>query len=232
VDGRLEDWSAAEWVTIDDRGTSANFDSNSKPYGVKAALAVSGNRLYAAFRTGDPKLLLNSGDAVAPFKTGGALDIMLGVDPKADPERRAPVEGDERLLITKVGDSTQAVIYRARVPGTKNPIPFSSPSRTITIDEVRDVSDQVILAGVGGDYEWSVPLSVLGLEPKDGLAIRGDIGVLRGNGFQTLQRVTWHDKATAITSDVPSEAELKPRLWGELMFRRDAENPGAKPREE
>jgi hypothetical protein len=54
------------------------------------------------------------------------------------------------------------------------------------------------------------------------MPIRGDIGVPRGNGFQTLQRVYWKDKATGVTSDVPSEAELAPALWGELSFQ--AEN--------
>ena len=31
---------------------------------------------------------------------------------------------------------------------------------------------------------------------------------------QTTQRVYWNNKATAITADVPSEAELTPKLWG------------------
>jgi hypothetical protein len=52
---------------------------------VTAALAIAGNRLYAAFRTGDRDLLRNSGETVnAPFKTGGALDLMLGVGEESD----------------------------------------------------------------------------------------------------------------------------------------------------
>ena len=53
-----------------------------------------------------------------------------------------------------------------------------------------------------------------GARPEVMQAIKGDIGILRGNGFQTLQRVYWNNKATAITADVPSEAELTPKLWG------------------
>jgi hypothetical protein len=35
-----------------------------------------------------------------------------------------------------------------------------------------------------------------------------------GAGGQTTQHVYRTNKATAITSDVPSEAELTPKLWG------------------
>jgi hypothetical protein len=107
-----------------------------------------------------------------------------------------------------------AQLFRAVVPGTKEPVPFSSPWRTVTLDKVEDVSEEVELAGQDGNYEFSIPLSVLGLELKPGDRIKGDLGVLRGNGFQTLQRVYWSNKATGITADVPSEAELTPRLWG------------------
>jgi len=218
VDGKLDDWNGAQWATIDDRGTRAWFDSNSKPYDVKAAVAVANGHLFAAFQTGDPQLLRNAGDAIAPFKTGGALDLMLATDPSADPARLGPVPGDERLLITLVEGKTKAVLYRAVVPGAQHPVPFSSPWRTVTMDQVQDVSDQVRLASAEGNYEVSVPLAVLGLNPSPGLQVRGDVGILRGNGFQTLQRVYWHNKATAITSDVPSEAELTPQLWGTWRF--------------
>jgi hypothetical protein len=230
VDGKLDDWAGSDWAVIDRRGTAANFNSDSKPYDITAAVTIAGDRLYAAFRTQDAELLKNSGETPnAPFKTGGCLDLMLGTNAGADPKRSRPVAGDERLLVTQNKGATRAFIYRAVVPGTKEPVPFSSPWRTITIDQVEDVSVQVQLAaGVekdekgktkGAFYEVSVPLSVLGLTPAEGQAIKADIGILRGNGFQTLQRVYWNNKATAITADVPSEAELTPALWGKWQFK-------------
>ncbi len=81
-----------------------------------------------------------------------------------------------------------------------------------------DVSEQVTLAGADGNYELSVPLAALGLKPSAGLTVKGDLGLLRGNGFQTMQRVYWSNKATGITADVPSEAELTPQLWGRWEF--------------
>jgi hypothetical protein len=59
----------------------------------------------------------------------------------------------------------------------------------------------------------------LGIHPVAGETIKADIGILRGNGLQTVQRAYWNNKATSITSDVPSEAELTPNLWGQWVFR-------------
>jgi len=50
------------------------------------------------------------------------------------------------------------------------------------------------------------------------MRIKADIGVLRGDGKQAIQRIYWANKATVMVSDVPTEAELTPRLWGAWMF--------------
>ena len=220
IDGLLEDWAGAEWAQIDRSGTAAYFDSKNKPYDVRGALTISGDRLFAAFRVGDADLLRNSGESsTALFKTGGALDLMLGGNAAADPKRQKPVPGDLRLVVTRVKGQTAAMLYRAVVPGTTQPTPFSSPWRTVALDEVKDVSSEVELAGTNGDYEVSIPLATLALTPEPDKAIKGDLGILRGNGFQTLQRVYWSNKATGITADLPSEAELIPALWGQLTFQ-------------
>jgi hypothetical protein len=220
VDGKLDDWAAADWAPIDRSGVAAFFDSHSKPYDVTAAVAVSGDRLYAAFRTGDPNLLKNSGEIPqAPFKTGGGIDLLIGADPRADDHRQKPAEGDLRLLVTQVKGKTRAILYRAVVPGTMERVAFSSPWRTIHVDRVDDISDKVQLAAGDGNYELSVPLAVLGLSPQPDSTIRADLGVLRGDGFQTLHRVYWCNKSTGIVSDVPSEAELTPQLWGHWRFQ-------------
>ncbi len=177
VDGNLGDWSGAHWVDIDKSGVAAWFNSDSKPHNVSAAVMISGDRLYAAYRTDDAELLRNTGEMpTAPFKTGGALDLMIGTNPTADPKRVKPVEGDIRLLVTEVKGKTLAVLYRAVVPGTKERVPFSSPWRTITLDRVDDISSQVALVGSvvknakgkveSAFYEFSVPLAALGLTPR------------------------------------------------------------------
>ena len=217
VDGKLDDWPAdTDWATIDRRGTAANFDSSTRPYNVRAAVTIARDKLYAAWNTNEKDLLRNSGETPnALFKTGGCLDLMLGTDGTAKADRNEPVPGDLRLLITMVNQKPRAMLYRARLPGTKQPVGFSSPWRTITFDSVTDITDDVtVAAGGDGNYEISVPLVSLDWQPKPGLSYSADLGILRGDGGQTTQRVYWSNKATAITADVPSEAELTPRLWG------------------
>lgn len=228
VDGDLSDWADAAWVTIDSR-TNQVGDWGHEELKTRAALCVAGDRLYAAFKTGDANHLRNSGEALPMlFKTGGALDLMLGTDPAASPKRDKPVAGDLRLVVTLAKGKPMAALYRAVVPNSPNPVPFSSPWRTVTFDRVDDVSAELQL-GAGGEkdpkkkgehglYEMSIPLSILGLKPDAAKPIKGDVGLLRGNGFQTMQRVYWQNKATGLISDVPGEAMLTPQLWGKLQF--------------
>lgn len=226
VDGKLDDWDKASWVQLDAK--------------TSAAAAVSGDTLYLAYKTGYKDLLVNKPESLPLlFKTGGALDLQIAANSDALDSRINPALGDQRLLITRVDGKTVAVRYRAVSEGEKAPVPFASPSRTVMFDRVDEVSGEIKLAqGVapieefhagnvfgnktfkynGTSYEVAIPLSVLGLKPVAGRSVRGDLGILVGNGFQTIQRVYWNNKATGLVSDVPGEAMLTPQLWGRLKF--------------
>jgi hypothetical protein len=215
---------AANWATIDRRIIKIGWGE--KPDIAQAGIAISGGRLYAVYHTNEPDLLVNTGAVVnAPFKTGGALDLMVGADSHANPLRAVPVAGDLRLLVYQVKKQTHALLYRPVVSGTKTPVPFSSPDRTINIDQVLDVSGQVQLESDNGSFTFSIPLETLGLTPRSGEKIKADIGILRGSYGQTTQRVYWSNKATGITADVPSEAALTPALWGDWVFTSPASKP-------
>ena len=209
VDGLLHDWSSETgWA---DLGGQA-----------KAAVTVAGDRLHVAFRTGDPKILTNGGeDYRYLFKTGGALDLMLGTDPAADRNRREPVRGDVRLLVTEVGGRTKAVRFRAVAPDAAKgrDLLYQSPIGQVHFDEVADVSGAVVQAGHDGDFEFSVPLEVLGLHPERGSEILGDLGLLEGDGAQTTRRIYWNNLDTGLVSDIPSEARLRSTNWGIWKFR-------------
>ncbi len=209
VDGKLDDWSAGtRWHEVGDAGL--------------AGVTVSGDRLYAAFKTSNPRLLDN--DATDPrfmYKNGGCIDLMIGTDVGSDRKRTSPVAGDLRLLVTKAKGKTVAMLYRAVVPGTeeKNRVLFESPIGKVWFDRVDDISSQLQLAQDGGNAEFSVPLAALGFSPKAGDSVLADFGILRGNGTQTIQRLYWNNLNTNLVSDIPSEARLQPANWGVWTFR-------------
>ncbi len=233
IDGKLDDWIGATWLKIDESTRQVGNWGHTKVATTASAL-ISGDHLYLAWQTDNPTLLRNSGESMTNlFKGGGALDLMIGVDSKADPTRRSAVKGDERLLVTQVKGKTVAVLYAPVSPGAKSePVVFGSPLRSIRFDRVDVVSDDIVLASyVEPDlkkdrdgkikiatYELSVPLALLGFDPKPGESYKFDIGILRGDVSQTLQRVYWNNKASGLVSDIPSEAELTPALWGELKI--------------
>jgi hypothetical protein len=228
VDGKGNGWAKAHWAWIDTR-TLLVGNWGHRQAKTRASLVVSGKFFYGAFQTYDPNLLDNTGESPATlFKSGGCLDIMLGAV-GADPQRVDPVAGDMRLLITRVKGKTLAVLYRPVDPDVKSaPVMFTSPVRTVRMESVTDVSADVVLASdtvkdpqgniTGAVYEFSIPLARLGLQPVAGQSIKGDLGVLRGDGLRTLERSYWSNKGAGLVSDTPSEAELTPRLWGTFNF--------------
>ncbi|MDF2440002.1 MAG: hypothetical protein JWN98_986 [Abditibacteriota bacterium] len=194
VDGKLDEWDAKSFVSIEAK--------------VSAAVAMAGDLLFAAWKTDDRSLLRNQPESLAHlFKSGGALDLMIG-----------NVEGGQRLLVTRVGEKTTAVLYRPRdASAGGEPVKFISNlgiNKTVSIDRVQNVSEQVQLAQEGTQYELSIPLALLNWAASTGQTLKGDIGILRGNGVQTLQRIYWHNKAAGLVSDMATEAELTPQLWG------------------
>ncbi|MDQ3814813.1 MAG: hypothetical protein M3347_12795 [Armatimonadota bacterium] len=48
--------------------------------------------------------------------------------------------------------------------------------------------------------------------------MRGDIGLLRGQGGETTQRLYGSNKATGLMNDVPGEAQLLPGWSGLWQF--------------
>jgi len=200
-------WLASMFVSLDSRAA--------------AAVQISGDRLYAAYKTDHPNALENSGgDIHTLFKKGGALDLMLGADPAADPHRQSPAPGDERLLVTRIASRTKAVLYQAIAPVTlRDSYEYQSPVGRVDFDRISDVSDQVTLTSDGkGGFVVSLPLAVLGLKAHAGQEIAADIGLLRGDAGQTTQRLYWNNQDTLVVSDLPSEARLAPGNWGTWKF--------------
>ena len=203
-------WPVGEFVPIDARAS--------------ASLAVSGDTLYAAWKTGDPNALNGGpGDFRYQFKRGGALDIQLGTAPDTALDRQQPVSGDLRLLITQVEGKPRAVLFRQIAPHAPQGegVLYASPIGRADFAQVIEVTDKVRLTADGrGGFGVAVPLSLLGLKSlTPGTELLGDIGLLRGDGSTTTQRVYWNNQNTNLVSDIPGEARLSPGNWGVWKIR-------------
>jgi len=216
VDGSPDDWQEIDGVQVSATGNR----------GAALRMTYDDKRLYLLYATEGLGPMRNKGEQWRRlFKTGAAVDLQLALDPKADPAREAPVEGDLRLLMTYNNGQYVAVLYRAVVPGTAPEATWvvASPVGRVTFDEVRLLKGaQMACQNTerGYVFEAAVPLKELGLEPKEGLRLKMDWGVLvadRG-GNAVTQRLYWANKATDVIADAPSEARLHPNLWGTIRF--------------
>jgi hypothetical protein len=217
VDGRLGDWPMDKAYSLDAGGGRK----------AKIALAYDEQNLYAAFEVADTSPMQNQGgDWTQLFKTGDACDVMLGVDPAADPERKAPAPGDLRLLFSVVEGTPVCVLYESKVrPGEeakKAPKTFMSPTGQEAFDRVVRLDAARIAVGrsaKGYVLEAAVPLAALGFSPKPGMKTKADLGVLFSNdgGARTVRRAYVANQDTSIVEDVPSEARLQPGNWATLV---------------
>ena len=203
VDGDLSEWPAKNWASINPQ---SSFQ-----------VGVAGDKLVVAYKTDQPQLLLNSATEFPfAFTQGGGLDLMLRTS--GDGDGKNPVPGDIRLFVTKKNGQTLAVLYQEKSATPKNRQTFASPVGQVNFDDVQDVSQYVEVAGKDGNYEFSVPLSVLGLKDVAGKTFRGDVGMVLSDGVHARARIYWHNKWDSMCADVPSEARLNPGQWGLFKF--------------
>jgi hypothetical protein len=196
-------WPEKDWAAIDKK---SSFQ-----------LGTDGKSLIVAYRTDQPDLLRNSATEFPfAFTQGGGLDLMVRASGPSD-DRHAAV-GDARLFVTRRKGKLLAVLYRQKTDKPGNRVSFASPVGEVVFDDVEDVSDRVTLSADAGFYQLSVPLSLLGLDPTPGRQYRGDVGFVLSDGTRAQARVYWHNKADAMTADVPSEAHLNPGQWGLFRF--------------
>ena len=218
LDGKLNDWPEA---------ASAEIDAKAK-----FRIGYDDTNLYLAYEINGRGPMKNQGrqwDRL--FKTGAAVDLQIANDPAAPADRKLPVKGDQRLLLTFMGDEPTAVLYQAVVPGTPDDKTWQvvSPVGSATFDRVAKVDKpRLFTLGDANGYvvEASIPLAELGLKITPGLRVKMDWGVLVSGpeGTEVLQREYWSNKFTQITSDAPMEATLHPNLWGHVRFHESAAN--------
>lgn len=218
ISGRLENFPKGL------RFTEVVADPGSK---FRFALAHDQENLYLAYDVTADRPFQNSGGNIKQmFTTGDCVDLMFGVNPKADPHRKEGAAGDNRLLFTIKDGTPVAVLYKQVDPSRSWPVPFISPSRAIyfgNVTQLQDAKIGVTRSKTGYVLTASVPLVTLGIQPAAASSfLVGDVGVIFGSesGNGARLRLYWANKETAITSDVPSEAALAPANWGQFQFER------------
>lgn len=227
VDGNLSEWSDNTWVAID------SFRN------ISGSVYVSGDTLYAAFKTPSADLLVNSGSDGWQyiFATGGGFDFFIRADPTARPAKkkttiRSDLEssrtavGDVRIFVAREGDPLKGRVRAVKFcqnGGDGPAVIYESPVRTIKLDTVLDVSDRVRLAQHRGNYEMSIPLSVFGIHIEEDFTTQADFGLLIGSSGETRARVYWNAGGAFMVSDIPSEAQFHPNHWGTWRFKKMTE---------
>jgi FlgD Ig-like domain len=216
ISGKLEDVPKAMQLTEVAADASSKF---------RFAIGHDHQNLYLVYDVTDDTPLRNNGqDAKQMFTTGDCVDLMFGVDPKADPHRKEGAAGDNRLLLTVRDGKPLAVLYKQVDPTRSWPVALVSPTRAVyfgNVAELRDATIAVTRSKTGYILTASVPLATLGINPKVASTfLTGDVGVIFGSesGNGARLRLYWANKATAITSDIPSEAALSPENWGRFQF--------------
>jgi hypothetical protein len=209
--------------------------------GVRAWVAYDAKKLYLRYQVSRRGDLVNGGNRWdMMFKSGACLDMMISTDASADPGRRAPVAGDQRILFSRLRGEPIAVLYNAVSAGApeKDRWQVASPVTSIDFDEVRQLTDvelryerQMVppdnTAFAGFVFMAAIPLETIGLVAAPNLRLKADFGYLESDahGTQVLGRHYWSNTATSTLADAPSEARLEPDMWGWIRFRAQGQGP-------
>lgn len=224
IDGRDAEWPRDCFFVVD---KVWNYISKQFDVLVSAAIGYDKQNLYLCVRVNNDETPMrnSSQDERMLFKGGDAVDLQLRTGAAAQGSEAGPQPGDVRVLFSNFRGKPVAVLYRYRVPGTPEDKAqvFASPWRSERVDRVEVLQDAKVAWSEeetrGYVLEAQVPLAKLGLKPYRGVRFRGDIGVLYSDqgGMSTVNRVYWSNKASHITSDVPSEVQIHPETWGHFL---------------
>jgi hypothetical protein len=190
------------------------------------AMAYDESNLYVCFKIRGSGPFKNTGnDWHRLFKTGAAVDLNIGLNPKADVKRQTPGAGDTRLLLTLAGNEPTAVLYQPVAPGSKpeegwESNTFVASSKFDRVTKLQEV--QVVAHSEKNAYcvEAKIPLKSLGLSIDPEALYKFDWGILASgpDGSEVLERLYWANSQTAILADEALESQLHPDLWGVVRF--------------
>jgi len=185
----------------------------------RASLAHDGRALAIMFQVADPSPWKNGqGSYTHAFIGGDCVDLHLDV----------PDRGPIRLLAAPISGKPTAVYWQAASEEARNAITYmveNNPNNATRFDVVKRLTEADVKVATGfNSYTVliRVALAALGLDGKGDTILDGQLGVIYSDpsGTNRAVRLYWHNKQTGLVSDVPSEARLTPKLWGEIVLDR------------
>jgi len=191
--------------------------------GVRSAMSWDETNLYVAWEVNDDTPWRNAADSPdVLYARGDTVDLQLGTNLKSGNDAGP---GDMRVSIGPFQGKPTTVIYR-KVADQKNPKVFHSgvvanyvmESVTVLADATIEVKvDQAKKTYI---VEAAIPFSALKIQAKDGLKLRGDLGVTHSDksGGDTALRTYWSNQDTGIVSDEVYELQMAPQNWGEFVL--------------
>lgn len=199
--------------------------SKSSSFKGEARLAYDDANLYLAVDVEDPSPWKNSGvDFTRLFKTGDAVDLQLATR-GGDANRKDPATGDLRLVFANLKDRPTTVLMQPINPSAPANAAktYRSPVGDKSFAEVRELPDVKLAVRntkTGYRLEAVIPLTALGLKPKPGESLRGDVGFISSDadGKINTARTYWANPSTNLVNDEPLEAWLNPGAWGEFVW--------------
>lgn len=213
ADGKLDEWEHQSALSLGARTAVMR---------ASVRLAYDADNLYAAYEVIRPNGFRNSGESLQQlFASGDCAGIYLGTRTSA---RKNPVEGDMRLLFSKIGDENTAIIYRTTVPGFKGKkIFFGSGNGNVAFDEVKKLDKaKVVIAETPTGYvlEAVVPWPELGIKPVAGMKLLGDVGVVFADstGRNRCEHLRVFNRSPFFP-DLPTEADFSTGKWGEILLK-------------
>jgi len=219
------DGEGSEYSWASERRVAFAFDVS---HSAEALAAYDDQNLYLFYRVQDESPLVNLGQQGVRylFKSGDCVLFELATERAATDASPKPAPGDIRLLLARQKDKNLAVLYRYVAPGAKDSMEVTSVVMKVRIDEVRVLDDVKIATkrtAYGYTLEAAVPLASVGFKPVKGRLYRADFGVIYGDkqGIVDRLRMNWANKATGLTADAPSEALIRPRMWGQIRVEKE-----------
>ncbi|MDR1010450.1 MAG: hypothetical protein LBM04_04895 [Opitutaceae bacterium] len=187
----------------------------------KVTLLAGTGELALAWQVADPSPWKNGADNFThAFIGGDCLDLKLDI----------PGRGPVRLLTAKVNGAPHVIYSQKTAAKKENPQTYvvgNNLANARVFDVVKILPDakidvQLAPGNTGYTALVRIPLATLGLDGKKlPETLRGVAGVIYSDtaGANRAARLYWHDKATGMVSDVPTESDVNPARFGDIEIK-------------